>query len=233
MNETVSSPSCSAAHHPLRTPTRTAVQAAVFIYCNGTLIDAVPHNADPRLLRFQPGALRALAALASAGLGLVVVSNQSGLSLGYFNRTQFAHWQAELQRRLWDACGIRLTDFVVCPHTPAPGGRPACLCRKPAPGMLIRAARAHRIDLAASWMVGDTLDDIEAGRRAGCRSVLLDSGGETEWRRSPLRTPHVRCAHWAAVVGLILADRSGRVQLGDAGLTATAAATAAATPLSG
>ena len=184
-------------------------QAAVFIDKDGTLLADVPHNTDPTQLRFQPGALESLAALATAGLALVVVTNQSGLSQGYFTRWQFSQLQAALERQLDAAGGIALTDFVVCPHMPSPSGQPACLCRTPAPGMLIRAARAHRIDLAASWMVGDTLDDIEAGRRAGCRTLLLNTGGETEWRRSPLRTPHARCTRWEAVTPLILADRSG------------------------
>lgn len=184
-------------------------RSAVFIDKDGTLLDEVPHNTDPALLRFQPGALESLATLAAAGLALVVVTNQSGLSHGYFTRWEFSQLQAALERRLEAAGGIALTDFVVCPHTPTPEGQPACLCRTPAPGMLIRAARAHRIDLATSWMVGDTLDDIEAGRRAGCRTLLLNTGGETEWRRSPLRTPHARCSRWDAVTPLILADRSG------------------------
>ena len=192
-----------------------ATRAAVFIDKDGTLLDDVPHNADPTRLRFQPGALESLAALATAGLALVVVTNQSGLSLGYFTRWQFSQLQAALERQLNQAAGIALTDFVVCPHTPAPDGEPACLCRTPAPGMLIRAARAHRIDLATSWMVGDTLDDVEAGRRAGCRTLLLNTGGETEWRRSPLRTPHARCTRWDAVTPLILADRSSLNPLGD------------------
>lgn len=186
-------------------PTR----SAVFIDKDGTLLADVPHNTNPALLRFQPGALESLAALAAAGLALVVISNQSGLSLGYFTRWEFSQLQAALERQLQEAGGIALTDFVVCPHMPTPEGQPACLCRTPAPGMLIRAARAHRIDLTTSWMVGDTLNDIEAGRRAGCRTLLLNTGGETEWRRSPLRTPHARCSRWDAVTPLILADHSG------------------------
>lgn len=197
-----------------------ATRAAVFIDKDGTLLDQVPHNTDPARLRFQPGALESLAALATAGLALVVVTNQSGLSLGTFTRWQFSQLQAALERQLNETAGIALTDFVVCPHTPTPEGQPACLCRTPAPGMLIRAARAHRIDLAASWMVGDTLDDIEAGRRAGCRTLLLNTGGETEWRRSPLRTPHARCSRWDAVTPLILADRSGLQPAGDMAQTA-------------
>jgi len=66
-----------------------------------------------------------------------------------------------------------------------------CGCRKPMPGLLHAAAREHGIDLARSWLVGDILDDVEAGRRAGCRTVLLDVGSETEWRPSALRKPDV------------------------------------------
>lgn len=204
-----------------RASTSGATRAAVFIDKDGTLLEDVPHNADPTLLRFQPGALDSLAALASAGLALVVVTNQSGLSLGYFTRWQFSQLQAALERHLDKAGGIALTDFVVCPHTPARDGQPACLCRTPAPGMLIRAARAHHIDLATSWMVGDKLDDIEAGRRAGCRTLLLNTGGEIEWRRSPLRTPHARCSRWDAVTPLILADRSSLQPAGDHAQAAT------------
>lgn len=65
----------------------------------------------------------------------------------------------------------------------------SCGCRKPAPGLLLQAAAQHDVDLAASWMVGDILDDVEAGHRAGCRSVLVDNGNETEWVRAPLRIP--------------------------------------------
>jgi histidinol phosphatase-like enzyme len=72
--------------------------------------------------------------------------------------------------------------------------------------MLIEAGRRHRLDLPASWMVGDTLDDVEAGHRAGCRSLLYDSGGETIWRRSPLRWPEKQVADWDAVVRHILAE---------------------------
>jgi D-glycero-D-manno-heptose 1,7-bisphosphate phosphatase len=70
-----------------------------------------------------------------------------------------------------------------------------CLCKKPAPGLLHQAARALQLGLSQSWMVGDVLDDVEAGRRASCRTVLLDVGHETAWRMSPMRTPHERCGH--------------------------------------
>ena len=177
---------------------------AIFVDKDGTLVRDVPYNADPALLQFLPGARESLAALAHAGHPLVVVSNQSGLARGCFTRAQFAELQAALERRLHDEAGVNLLDVIICPHAPGRDGMPACLCRKPAPGMLLRAARRHQLDLARSWMVGDTLDDVEAGHRAGCRTVLLDSGGETRWRLTPLRLPYARCTKWDEVVHTIL-----------------------------
>jgi histidinol-phosphate phosphatase family protein len=181
-----------------------AARPALFIDKDGTLVENVPYNADPARLRFMPGALEALADLALAGHALVLVTNQSGLARGYFGRAQLTVLLDALQYRLWDQAGLRLDALMVCPHAPGPDGAPACLCRKPAPGMLIRAAREHRLDLARSWIVGDTLDDVEAGHRAGCRAALLDSGGETVWRRSPMRTPDLHCHGWAELTRALL-----------------------------
>jgi histidinol-phosphate phosphatase family protein len=193
-------PACSAPRRP------DPAHRAVFIDKDGTLVHDVPYNVDPALLRWRPGALQALAALARAGFLLLLATNQSGLARGLFTRAQFARLQQVLEQRLHDEAGVQLRDVLVCPHAPAADGAPACLCRKPAPGLLVRAARQHHIDLAASWMVGDTLDDVEAGHRAGCRSVLLDSGGETLWRPGPLRRPDARLADWDDVAHRILAD---------------------------
>ncbi|KQW52401.1 hypothetical protein ASD88_05260 [Pelomonas sp. Root662] len=184
--------------------TSTAVRPAVFIAKDGTLVENVPYNTDPALLRFRPGAAEALAALAAHGWALLVVTNQSGLARGYFTRTQFARLQEGLQKGLQQAADVALLDFLVCPHAPAPDGGPACLCRKPAPGLLRRAARRHGIDLASSWMVGGLQDDVEAGQRAGCRTLLLSDGDESQWRRTPLRTPEAVCHDWAGVARHIL-----------------------------
>lgn len=168
---------------------------AVFIDKDGTLVENVPWNVDPERLRLLPGAAQALATLASHGLALVVVTNQSGLAEGRFSAAQFAGLCDALRQRL-AVHGVSLTDVLHCPHAPAPDGRPACPCRKPRPGLLLRAARLHGLALARSWMVGDILDDVEAGRRAGCRTLLLDTGGETAWRRSRWRWPHHTAADW-------------------------------------
>lgn len=176
---------------------------AIFIDKDGTLIENVPYNVDPQKLRFYAAAPEALQALADAGYVLVIVTNQSGIERGYFSVAQFGHLQTELEKRLTQK-GVVLTDFLFCPHAPDPNETPTCQCRKPAPGMLVQAARRHHLDLSRSWMMGDTLDDIEAGHRAGCRSLFFDSGGETVWRKGPMRTPDAVCNHWDEVVDTVL-----------------------------
>lgn len=183
------------------------LRPAVFIDKDGTLVENVPWNVDPARLTFHTGALASLAALAQAGFALVIVTNQAGLAEGRFTRAEFDALARDLERRLALEAGVRLAGFECCPHAPLADGRPACRCRKPAPGMLIDAAQAHGLDLARSWMVGDTLDDVEAGHRAGCRSILLDTGGETLWRRGPGREPEVQVSEWDEVAHIILAQR--------------------------
>lgn len=185
-------------------PTATRLRAGLFIDKDGTLIENVPYNVDPALLRFMPGAGEALAQLQAAGLALVIVTNQSGLARGRFTRAEFARLQHVLLQRLQDEFGVAIDDLVLCPHAPDADGRPACLCRKPAPGMLISMAQRHGLDLTRCWMLGDTLDDVEAGHRAGGGGLLFDSGGETVWRRSPLREPDAVFTDWAAVARYLL-----------------------------
>lgn len=165
---------------------------AVFIDKDGTLIEDVPYNVRPERIRLMPGAGAALRALNDAGYALFVVSNQPGVALGYFEEAALEAVNAELRRQLADS-GVSLAGFYYCPHHPVgqvDAYRQHCVCRKPGPGLLRRAASEHDIDLAASWLIGDILDDIEAGRRAGCRTLLLANGHETEWRRGPGRRPH-------------------------------------------
>jgi histidinol-phosphate phosphatase family protein len=164
---------------------------AVFIDKDGTLVEDVPYNVDPDRLRFLPHALQGLHVLARCGYLIVLITNQPGIALGLFDQAALRRIELELKRRL-AAAGIVLSGFYACPHAPADAMGRGCDCRKPAAGLLLQAARELRIDLARSWMIGDILDDVEAGRRAGCRSVLLDVGSETIWRRSALRIPEFR-----------------------------------------
>jgi histidinol-phosphate phosphatase family protein len=168
-----------------------ALKPAIFLDKDGTVLRDRPYNVDPALMEFAPGARAGLRRLASLNRPMIVISNQPGVALGYFKEDMLAGVQRRL-REMFEEAGAQLRGFFYCPHHPAgvaAGYGRTCLCRKPAPGLLQRAARAHGIDLAASWFIGDILDDVEAGRRAGCRTLLLNNGNETEWVRGPARTP--------------------------------------------
>ena len=185
---------------------------AVFLDKDGTLVENVPYNVDPTRIRLAPGAADALRTLASAGYLIVVVSNQSGVARGLFDVSRLA----EVERTLDDLLsreGVSLDGFYFCPHLPGGSVAPyaiACECRKPAPGMLFRAAEELGIDLDRSWMVGDILDDVEAGRAAGCRTVFVDVGNETEWVRSPARVPDQIALDLAVAVEAIETARDVR-----------------------
>lgn len=193
----------TAAPFPHRSPPHD--RPAVFLDKDGTLVDDVPYNVDPALLRFTPHAIDGLRLLQSHGYLLIVASNQPGIALGHFDRAGLARLQAALTQMLADE-GVVLHGFYACPHAAsADPKRPNCLCRKPAPGLLRQGAQAHHVDLSRSWMVGDILNDVEAGRRAGCRTVLLDVGNETQWLMSPLREPHLRCRNLLEAAQAIVA----------------------------
>jgi histidinol-phosphate phosphatase family protein len=184
-------------------------ERAVFLDKDGTLVEDVPYNIDPARLRFTPHAIEGLRLLQSHGYLLIVVTNQPGIALGHFTRADLARLQAALTQMLAGE-GVQLHGFHACPHAASPDPkRPNCLCRKPAPGLLRQGAQAHAVDLRRSWMVGDILHDIEAGRRAGCRTVLLDVGNETQWQLSPLREPHHRCRDLLEAAQTILRADAG------------------------
>lgn len=167
-----------------------ALKPAVFIDKDGTLIHDVPYNIDPHRMALRADAGAALRELQAAGYALVLVTNQAGVALGRFPESALPPLWGALSTHLSEE-DVHLTGVYYCPHHPEGRGDYAarCTCRKPQDGLLRRAAKAHDIDLARSWMIGDILDDVEAGHRAGCRSVLLDVRSETEWQLSPLRTP--------------------------------------------
>jgi histidinol-phosphate phosphatase family protein len=181
-------------------------RSAVFLDKDGTLVEDVPFNVDPARVRLTRGAGPALARLAEAGHLLVVVSNQSGVARGLFTEEALVAVRETLSMLL-AASGVPLTGFYFCPHHPQGTCAPyavACSCRKPAPGMILLAARELGIDLRRSWLIGDILDDIEAGRRSGCRTVLLDNGNETEWRLTACRQPHATATDLQEAASFIL-----------------------------
>lgn len=181
------------------------LRPAVFLDKDGTLIDDVPYNVDPARVRLTRGAREGVAMLRAAGYALVVASNQSGVARGLFTHRDLLAVRLRIEQLL----ELRFDGFYCCPHLPA--GAVAeyaivCGCRKPEPGLLTRAARELGLDLARSWMVGDILGDVEAGRRAGCRTVLLHPDGDPrEWSREPERAPTIVAADLGEAARRILA----------------------------
>jgi D,D-heptose 1,7-bisphosphate phosphatase len=164
---------------------------AIFLDKDGTLVDDLPYNVEPRRMTLCSGAGAALRLLARLDYRLFVVSNQAGIAFGRFDERAMETVQDRLQDLLQRE-QLTLDGYYYCPHHPD-GSVAAyaceCHCRKPMPGLLLQVAREHGIDLRSSWMIGDILHDVEAGNRAGCRTVLLDNGNETEWRLGPRRIP--------------------------------------------
>lgn len=178
----------------------------VFLDKDGTVVENIPYNVDPEQIRLASGAALGLTALHEAGFVLAIVSNQSGVARGLFAEEALVGVEQRLRQLLADS-GVPLTGFYWCPHHPQGSvARYAtmCDCRKPAPGMLLRAARELDLDLARSWMIGDLLDDVEAGHRAGCRTLLIDNGYEKEWRLAPPRQPDHRAGDLAEAARIIL-----------------------------
>lgn len=119
-------------------------------------------------MHFLPGVAQAIALLNRAGFRVIVVSNQRCVAKGLITAAELE----SIHQRMCDAlagAGATIDAVYYCPHEK----QPPCSCRKPAPGMLLEAARKHQIDLATSWMIGDSEVDVEAGRKAGCRTARL------------------------------------------------------------
>lgn len=147
------------------------LKRAVFLDRDGTVNQEVEYLDDPDGLQLIPGAAAAIRLLNDAGVLAIVITNQAGIGRGYFSATTMEAIHARLAQQL-AAHGAHLDAIYHCPHHPDAG----CACRKPSPGMLLRAAREHSIDLERSVLVGDKASDLEAGRRAGCRTVLVLTG---------------------------------------------------------
>ena len=180
---------------------------AIFLDRDGTLVHARHYPSRPDELVLYDGIGSGLRRLQEADFRLVVITNQSGLARGLFTDSDLDlmhdHLRAELAR-----FGVRLEGVYHCPHHPEgtiPVLSVTCDCRKPEPGMLRRAAAELDLDLARSWFLGDILDDVEAGNRAGCCTVLVDLGTEPP-PTAPIRRPdHVArdTAHALAIVAAV------------------------------
>lgn len=129
------------------------------------------------------------------GYVAVIVTNQRGVALGRMSARTVAGMHRRLRGALRRTHRLDVLDILYCPHD-----RNACDCRKPKPGMLLEAARRHSIDLARSWMIGDSPSDVEAGKNAGCRTILVgDAAGLVE---PDVRVPDMK-ALTTAIAGIL------------------------------
>jgi D-glycero-D-manno-heptose 1,7-bisphosphate phosphatase len=170
---------------------------AVFIDRDGTLIEETGYLAALERLVFFPYAVDAVRQLNHGGFAVVVITNQAGIARGIVDESFVGVAHRHIDDRL-NAGGASVAGYYYCPHHPegiVEALRIRCDCRKPKPGMLLRAAQELQIDLARSFTVGDRWQDVEAGAAAGTRTILVRTGyglqAERERRDKPPAVPIV------------------------------------------
>ncbi len=146
---------------------------------DGTIVVDRGYLDDPAGLEFEPGAAEGLNWLYSHGYRLIVITNQSGIGRGYFPLERLEAMNARLNLMVEEA-GARLEGIYACPHAPEAG----CACRKPALGLLTRAAADLRFNPALAVVIGDKESDVEFGRRAGARTILIAPDGPRSQARA-------------------------------------------------
>ena len=173
----------------------TAVRA-VLLDRDGTLVEDVPYNGDPALVRPMPGAAEALALLRSRGVPAAVVTNQSGIARGLVSWDDLGRVHARIDELLGP-----LNAWAICPHGPDDG----CACRKPAPGLVLDAARRLGVSPAECVVIGDIGSDLGAARAAGARGILVPTPVTLpeEVRAAPVVAPDLLTAVRTALDGAL------------------------------
>ncbi|QER41784.1 HAD family hydrolase [Thermodesulfobacterium sp. TA1] len=146
-------------------------KTAVFLDRDGTINEEMGYINDLSRVRLLPGVAEGLKLLQDKGFKLIVITNQSGPARGYFPESLVFETNKLIQKRLAKK-GVKLDDFLVCFHGPNEG----CDCRKPNPGLVLKALEKHLIDLTKSYFIGDKIVDIETGKRLGLKTILVLTG---------------------------------------------------------
>jgi len=160
---------------------RGKTRPAIFLDRDGTLIEERGYPSHPDQVRLLPGVAESVERLRRAGFVCVVITNQSGVGRGLLTESQMHAVNKEMIRQLKEA-GTDIDGLYFCTFAPLGNDKTVIEYhdRKPGPGMLLRAAREMNLDLTASWIIGDSVSDILAGRNAGCvGQILLRSGHDT------------------------------------------------------
>ena len=165
--------------------TEFGAKRAVFLDRDGVLsVEGGEYVTCAEKLHLLPGVGTAIARLNAAGYKVIVFTNQAGVGRGYLTLEALNAIHERLQCEISKAGGT-ITAIYACPHAPEAG----CTCRKPLPGMLLQAARAHNIDLKQSYAVGDSPRDIAAGQAAGCHTLLVLCGHTASYEAATFPAP--------------------------------------------
>jgi D-glycero-D-manno-heptose 1,7-bisphosphate phosphatase len=155
-----------------------SLKPAMFLDRDGVVIEDTNYVRSIDKVRLIPGSAEAIAALNRAGWTVAIATNQAGIARGLFSFETVNEIHEHLVELL-RVYGAHVDGFYFCPHHPAgevKEYRCECECRKPKPGMLLKAANELGIDLTRSWMIGDRISDLEAGSAVGCKTVLVRTG---------------------------------------------------------
>jgi D-glycero-D-manno-heptose 1,7-bisphosphate phosphatase len=145
---------------------------AVFVDRDGTICFDRHYLSNPDGLELIPTVAEGIKRLNDAGIPVIVVTNQSGVGRGFFDEDQLKAIHERMEDVLAEH-GARVNDIYYCPHMPNSG----CNCRKPAPGMLLKASDEHGIDLKRSFVIGDRMMDIEMAHAVGAKGILVPEPG--------------------------------------------------------
>ena len=166
---------------------------AIFLDRDGVINKEVNYLSNPNDFEFIDGSIKALQILKKKGYLLIVITNQAGIARRYFTEITLHKIHEKMMKTL-NKNKIFLDDIFYCPHHPEFTG--ACNCRKPSPGMIMQAMKKYNIDMENSYMIGDTLNDINTGKNAHCKTVLVLTGhGKKEQKKISKIKPDMICAN--------------------------------------
>src|SRR6516164_4039980 len=150
-----------------------ALSPAVFLDRDGTIMKDTDYCSHPQDVRIFPGVIEALRRVKSRGFKLIIITNQSGIGRGLFTLDQYRAVETEVLRQLGDDL---IDGTYYCPDAPGQHSN----CRKPAPGMVVKAVRDHQIDLSHSFLIGDKEIDVECAHNAGVRAIRVRTGIQSD-----------------------------------------------------
>ncbi len=182
------------------------MQKAVFLDRDGTIIKDAEYLKRKEDIIIEDEVIDGLKELQAHNYLLIVVTNQSGIARGYFSIKKFLALQRYILN-VFEKKGVKIDDFYFCPHHPLEGNSiytKKCYCRKPSPGMLIKGISDFNIEPTKSFMIGDKLDDVIAGQRAGLKSILLSENPSQEVKYGHNKPDFLACNFYSAVHDYIL-----------------------------